>query len=103
MSKTGMTAVDAVFDTFGVDAVYVPQSGSSVSVRVVSKAKDETITFDMTRISVSTRVFEMRRSEPVTPAEGDSLIVGGDTFVIQGEPLSVDVDRLVWTLDTRPA
>lgn len=103
MSEIGMAAVDAVFDTFGVDAVYVPQSGPSASVCVVSKSKDETIAFDMTRISVSTRVFEMRRSEPVTPAEGDSLMVGGDTYIIQGEPLSLDIDRLVWTLDTRPA
>lgn len=103
MSEIGMTAVDAVFAAFGVDAVYVPQSGPSVSVRVVSKSKDETIAFDMTRISVSTRVFEMRRSEPVTPAEGDSLIIGDDTYIIQGEPLSLDMDRLVWTLDTRPA
>lgn len=103
MSEIGMTAVDAVFAAFGVDAVYVPQSGPSVSVRVVSKSKDETIAFDMTRISVSTRVFEMRRAEPVTPAEGDSLIIGGDTYIIQGEPLSLDTDRLVWTLDTRPS
>lgn len=56
----------------------------------------------MVRVSVSTRVFEMRRSEPVTPAEGDSLIIGDDTYIIQGEPLSLDTDRLVWTLDTRP-
>ncbi|MBI4030848.1 MAG: hypothetical protein HY370_04170 [Proteobacteria bacterium] len=103
MSEAGTIAVDAVFAAFGIDALYVPQSGPSVSVRVVSKSRDETIAFDMTRISVSTRVFEMRRSEPVTPAAGDSLTVGDDTYVIQGEPLSVDVDRLVWTLDTRPA
>lgn len=103
MSEAGTIAVDGVFAAFGIDALYVPQSGPSVSVRVVSKHRDETIAFDMTRISSTTRVFEIRRSEPVTPAEGDSLIIGDDTSVIQGEPLSVDMDRLVWTLDTRPA
>lgn len=103
MSETGTTAIDAVFAAFGIDALYVPQSGPSVSVRVVSKHRDETIAFDMTRISSTTRVFEMRRSEPVTPAEGDTLVIGDNSYVIQGEPVSFDVDRLVWTLDTRPA
>jgi hypothetical protein len=31
------------------------------------------------------------------------LVVDGQTFVIQGEPERRDPDRLVWSLDLRPA
>lgn len=103
MSGPGNIAVDSVFATFGINAVYVPQSGPSVDVRVVSKHRDETIAFDMTRIHATTRVFELRRSEPVTPQAGDTLVIGDDSYIIQGEPQILDTDRLVWTLDTRPA
>lgn len=34
---------------------------------------------------------------------GDQVTVGGETFVIQDEPERRDPDRLVWTLDVRPA
>ena len=37
------------------------------------------------------------------PRPGDQLTVDGETFVIQGEPERRDPDRLVWTLDVRPA
>jgi hypothetical protein len=36
-----------------------------------------------------------------SPRPGDQLTVGGQTFVIQGEPERRDPDRLVWTLDIR--
>jgi hypothetical protein len=44
----------------------------------------------------------VRASEVANPWPGDQLTVGGDTFVIQGEPERRDPDRLVWMLDTRP-
>jgi hypothetical protein len=34
--------------------------------------------------------------------EGDTFQIGGETLVIQGEPLR-DVERLVWTIEARPA
>jgi hypothetical protein len=41
----------------------------------------------------------------ITQSRGpdDQLIVYRETFVIQGEPERRDPDRLVWTVDTRPA
>jgi hypothetical protein len=32
----------------------------------------------------------------------DQLTVGGESFLVQGEPERRDPDRLVWTLDVRP-
>jgi hypothetical protein len=56
-----------------------------------------------TRIHAETATFEVRPSEVASPRPGDQLTVGSDTFVIQGEPERRDPDRLVWTLDARPA
>jgi hypothetical protein len=46
--------------------------------------------------------FEVRAREVANPRPGDQLTVGGDNFVVQGEPERRDPDRLVWNLDTRP-
>jgi hypothetical protein len=53
-------------------------------------------------IHAETATFELRASEVVNPRQGDQLTVGGDAFVVQGEPERRDPDRLVWTLDVRP-
>jgi len=37
-----------------------------------------------------------------TPRPGDRLEIDGDAFLIQGEPVR-DRERLVWTVDLRPA
>jgi hypothetical protein len=56
-----------------------------------------------TRIHAETATFEVRASEVASPRPGDLLAVDGETFVIQGEPERRDPDRLVWTVDVRPA
>jgi hypothetical protein len=45
----------------------------------------------------------VRVNEVASPRPGDQLAVDGETFVIQGEPARRDPDRLVWTVDVRPA
>src|ERR671918_3021157 len=40
---------------------------------------------------------------PICTRPGDQLTVDGQTFIVQGEPERRDSDRLVWTLDVRPA
>jgi len=44
-----------------------------------------------------TATFDVRASE----VAADQLTVGGDTFVVQGEPIRGDPDRLVWTFDVK--
>jgi hypothetical protein len=56
-----------------------------------------------TTAHVETATFEVRTSEVADPRPDDQLTIGGDTFVVQGEPAWRDPDRLVWTLDVRPA
>ena len=103
-----MTAFAAAIDTLfrdqniAADAVYTPAGGDPMTVRVIAKRPDEIVGFGDTPIHAATAIFDVRVSEVATPAEGDTLEVGGDTYVIQGEPVR-DRDRLIWSLDTRPA
>ena len=96
-------AVSATFDAFGIDAVYTPADGDPTSVQVIARRPDTIVGFGETRIHAETASFEMRASEVAAPRAGDQLTVDGDSFVIQGEPERRDPDRLVWTVDVRPA
>jgi hypothetical protein len=79
-------AVDATFAAFGVDAVYTPAGGEPVPVRVIARRPDAIVGFGKTRIHVETATFELRASEVAGPRPGEQLTVGGETFIIQGEP-----------------
>ena len=94
-------AVDATFVAFGTDAGYTPAGGEPVPVRVVARRPDTIVGFGDTRIRAETSTFELRASEVADPRPDDQLTVGGNAFVIQGEPERRDPDRLVWTLDVR--
>ena len=96
-------AVDATFAAFGIEGLYTPAGGEPVSVRVIAKRPDTIIGFGKTRIHAETATFALRASEVANPRPGDQLTVGGDTFVIQGEPERRDPGRRVWTLDAQPA
>jgi hypothetical protein len=95
--------VDASFAAFGIDASYTPAGGEPVPVRVIARRPDTIIGFGETRIHAETATFEVRASEVANPRPGDQLTVGGEAFVIQGEPERRDPDRLVWSLDVKPA
>jgi hypothetical protein len=96
-------AVDTTFAAFGIEATYTPAGGEPVGVRVIARRPDTIVGFGDTRIHAKTATFEVRASEVATPRPGDQLTVGGDTFAIQGEPERRDPERLVWSLDVRPA
>jgi hypothetical protein len=96
-------AVDATFAAFGIDAVYTPAGGEPVPVRVIARRPDTVVSFGETRIHAETAAFELRASEVASPRPDDQLTVDGQTFISQGEPARRDPDRLVWTLDVRPA
>lgn len=95
--------LDACFARLGADAVYTPQGGAPVAVRVIARRPDQVIGFGETRLHAETTVFDVRASEVTNPNPGDVITFDGATFVVQGEPVRSDPDRLVWTLDTRPA
>jgi hypothetical protein len=95
-------AVDATFAAFGIDAVYMPAGGEPVSVRVIARRPDTIVGFGETRIHTETAILEVRANKVGNPRPDDQFTVGGETFVIQGEPERGDPDRLVWVVDVRP-
>jgi hypothetical protein len=94
-------AVDATFAAFGMNAVYTPAGGEPVPVRVIARRPDIIVGFGETRIHTETAIFELRASEVASPRPGDQLTVGGETFVVQGEPERHDPDRYIWELNVR--
>jgi hypothetical protein len=88
---------------FGINAVYTPASGEPVGVRVIARRPDTIVDFGETRVQAETATFEVRASDVASPRPDDQLTIGGEAFVVQGEPERRDPDRLVWTLDVRRA
>ena len=104
-----MSAFASVVDTLFADpnlareAIYEPVTGGDRPVRVVARRADAVTEFGEARLWSETTRFDVRASEVAAPRPGDRLVLpGGEAFVVQGEPVR-DRERLVWTLDTRPA
>ena len=99
-----VSAINALFadSNLAVDAVYTPAGGDPLTVRVVARRPDEITGFGDTRVHAAIAIFDVRVAEVAAPAAGDTLAIGGDTYLVQGEPVK-DRDGLIWRLDTRPA
>ena len=98
-------ALDALFSDPNVarDAHYRVQGADPpVPVRIVARRPDRIVDFGDTRFHSETGLFDVRVYEIESPRAGDTLELDGGIFIVQGEPVR-DSERLVWTLDTRPA
>ena len=97
-------AVGALFadPNIGKDAVYTPEGGAPVLVRVVARRADAVTDFGDARLWSETTRIDLRVAEVANPRPGDRIEIDGDAFLIQGEPVR-DRERLVWTVDLRPA
>ena len=103
-----MSAFGAALDTLfadpnlGRDAVYRAQGSDPVTIRIMARRADQVLDFGDTRVHTGNVMFDVRVSEVTDPSPGDVLEINGETFTIQGEPVR-DPERLVWTIDVRPA
>jgi len=93
-------AMDAIFQdaNMAAEATWTPQGGAPLPVRAIRKAPDEVVTFGAARILSETTLVDVRVSDMASPKPGDTVIIGPDTFTIQGEPKR-DRERLIWTLE----
>ena len=71
-------------------------------IRLIRRAPDRIAEFGSARFVSDTTVVDVRVADLPTPRPGDMIVIGADSHVIQGEPLR-DRERLIWTLDLRPA
>ena len=97
-------ALDALFadDNIARDAVYTPEGGAPVLVRAVARRADDITGFGDARLWSETTRIDLRVAEVPNPRPGDRIELDGEPFLIQGEPVR-DRERLVWTVDLRPA
>ena len=97
-------AVGALFadPNIGRDAVYIAEGGAPVVVRIVARRADVVTDFGDARLCSETTRIDVRVAEVPAPRPGDRIEIEGDAFLIQGEPVR-DRERLVWTIDLRPA
>ena len=86
----------------GRDAVYIAEGGAPVLVRVVTRRADEVTGFGEARLWSETTRIDLRVTEVPDPRPGDRIELEGEDFIIQGEPMR-DRERLIWTVDLRPA
>jgi hypothetical protein len=98
------TAIDHLFadPNLARDAIYEPADGASFPVRVIARRPDALTDFGDAKLWSATAMFDVGVAEVSNPRPGDRLILDGESFVIQGEPVR-DRERLVWTLEVRPA
>lgn len=86
-------ARDAVWRAGGV--------GSGTTVRVVTRRPDQVVGFGDSRAVLPTMLVDVRRSEVLEPASGDTVEIVGETFEIIAAP-TIDSLRLVWTCEAAP-
>lgn len=86
----------------GVEAIYTSSGGAPVLVRAVARRADAVSEFGDARLWSETTRIDLRVAEVPNPRPGDRIEIDGEAFLIQGEPVR-DRERLVWTVDLRPA
>lgn len=98
------TLVDRLFadPNVGRDAVYIAEGDAARMVRIVARRADEITSFGDARLWSETTRVDVRVADVAAPRPGDRLEIDGEAFTIQSEPVR-DRERLVWTLDLRPA
>jgi hypothetical protein len=104
MTSVFASAMDVLFadPNIGVEAIYTSDGGAPVAVRAIVRRPDEVTNFGDARLWSETTRFDVRVAEVPNPRPGDRIEIDGDAFLIQGEPVR-DRERLVWTVDLRPA
>ena len=97
-------ALDALFaDAYlARDVVYTAGGGTPLLVRAILRRPDDVTDFGDARVWSETTRIDLRLAEVATPRPGDRIEIEGEAFLIQGEPVR-DRERLVWTVDLRPA
>ena len=97
-------AVGALFadGNIGRDAVYIADGGAPVLVRLIARRADDVTEFGDARLWTETTRVDLQVAEVPNPRPGDRIEIDGEAFLIQGEPVR-DRERLVWTLELRPA
>lgn len=97
-------ACDAIFadPNLAADAVWRPHhSVVDIPCRVILARPDAQGSFGEAQIVSDTMRIDVRVGQVANPERGDTVTIGTETFVVQGEPRR-DRRRLVWQCEAVP-
>ena len=99
-----LAALDLLFADLNLahEAWYRDSEGQFTRIRIVLRRNDDVTAFGAARLVSDTFRFDVRVSELPAPRPDEQILLGEETFLIQGEPLR-DRDRSVWTIEATPA
>jgi hypothetical protein len=100
-----VAAMDRIYanPSMAVAALWISATTSEETpIRVIRRAPDRITEFGAGRFVSDTMMVDVRVSDLADPRSGDLIIIGADSFTIQGEPIR-DRERLIWSLDLRPS
>ncbi|TGN62351.1 hypothetical protein E4L95_07140 [Paracoccus liaowanqingii] len=98
-------AMDRIFShaSMATSALWISGSTSEErTIRVIRRSPDRITEFGTGRFVSDTTIVDVRLSDLASPRSGDLIVIGTDSFTVQGEPMR-DRERLIWTLDLRPS
>ena len=99
------TAMDRIYanPSMAAAALWISATTSEERpIRIIRRAPDLITEFGAARFVSDTTMVDVRVSDLPDPRTGDLIVIGADSFTIQGEPVR-DRERLIWTLDLRPS
>lgn len=98
-------AMDRIYSnpSMAVAALWMSATTSEErTIRVIRRAPDRITEFGAGRFISDTMMVDVRVYDLPDPRPGDLIVIGADSFSIQGEPLR-DREQLIWALDLRPS
>lgn len=84
------------------EAWHRDSEGQFTRIRIIMRRSDEVTAFGAARLVSETLRFDVRVSELPAPLPDEQVLLGEETFLIQGEPIR-DRERLIWTIEATPA
>ena len=98
-------AMDRIFThaSMAAPALWISATTSEERpIRIIRRGPDRVTDFGAGRFVSDTTMVDVRVSDLPDPRPGDLIVIGADSFILQGEPVR-DRERLIWSLDLRPS
>jgi hypothetical protein len=95
----GLLFLDA---NLSVEVWHRDSEGQFARARGILRRPDEITEFGAARLMSDTTRIDVRVADIPAPRPQDQILIGNDTFLIQGEPRR-DRERMIWTIELSPA
>jgi hypothetical protein len=97
-------ALEVLFSdkNISVEIWYRDGAGAFTRARGILRRPDEITEFGAARLLSDTTRIDVRVADFPNLRPQEQILIGDETFLIQGEPVR-DRERLVWTVNLRPA